>query len=105
MAEQRRRVEAGITDDVADVMLLSAPALSSAALAGRRLAGRRLEISLRGHLLCRGPEGAGEDVVPVCRVVRVADGKADKGRSARACGVGASEEDPPGGLIAGRVGA
>ena len=37
LAEQRRRVEAGITDDVADVMPLQPPALSSAALAGRRL--------------------------------------------------------------------
>ena len=37
LAEQRRRVEAGITDDVADVMPIQAPALSSAALGGRQL--------------------------------------------------------------------
>lgn len=92
LAEQRRRVEAGITDDVADVMPIQAPALSSAALGGRQL-----EICW-GTYYVEGQEGRQKMWCP-CTVKRVADGAADKGRHGQAESAQARKILPAGALL------
>ena len=71
LAEQRRRIEAGIVDDVANVMT-DKPGLTTA-----ELVGRRLEICW-GTYYEEGKEGRIKMWCP-CRVKRVADGANDKG--------------------------
>ena len=92
LVEQRRRIEAGITDDVADVMPIQPPALSSAALAGRRL-----EICW-GTYYVEGQKGREKMWCP-CTVRRVADGEADKGRHAQAESAQARKILPAGALL------
>ena len=73
-------------------MPLSAPALSSAALAGRRL-----EICW-GTYYVEGQKGREKMWCP-CRVVRVADGKADKGRHGQPESAQARKILPAGSLL------
>ena len=79
LAEQRRRVDAGITDDVAAVMPSEAPELSPAALVGKRL-----EICW-GTYYVQDEDGQRKRVKMWCpaKVMRVADGAADLGRHAQ----------------------
>ena len=72
MAEQARRVEAGFVDDVQDVMPICAPPLTSEAVLGKQLE------------ICWGTyydeKGKRVKMWCPCKVKRVADGAADKGR-------------------------
>lgn len=74
LAEQRRRIEAGITDDVADVMPIEAPELNN------ELVGCQLEVCWGTYYL----EGKRVKMWCPCKVMRVADGVTDTGRHAHA---------------------
>ena len=92
LAEQKRRVEAGITDDVADVMPFQPPALTTAALLGRRLE------------ICWGTyyeEGKKERIKMwcPCTVKKVADGESNKGSHGKAESDRARKILPAGALL------
>ena len=78
LAEQQRRIDAGITDDVADVMPIQAPNFCAEVLVGRRL-----EICW-GTYYVEDEQGQQKRVKMwcPCKVTRVADGETDKGRHA-----------------------
>ncbi|KAL1521511.1 hypothetical protein AB1Y20_021171 [Prymnesium parvum] len=69
--EQARRVAAGITDDVQDVMPFRAPPMTS-----EHLLNKRLEILWGAYTL---PDGSRTKMWCPCTVLRVADGSNDKG--------------------------
>jgi len=92
IAEQKRKVEACITDDVADVMPIQAPGLTTAALSGRRL-----EICWGTYYV----EGKKERVKMwcPCTVKKVADGESNKGSHGKAESDRARKILPAGALL------